>query len=307
VSAVHVDPELDRSNSLLVPVFWMTIRRLKLFQELERINQRPRPFETYTAADLWTDEHTSARMLDLHLDGSVDVSSRQTQFIDRSVEWIASRFEVGRETKIADFGCGPGLYTSRLARRGARVTGIDFSPRSIDYAKQVAALEHLDIHYVTQDYLDFDTEERFDLVLMIMCDFCALNPAQRGRMLSKFHRILKRGGSVLLDVYSITDFEQIRETATYAPNMFDGFWSPQDYFCFKNTFRYPAERVVLEKYTVVEMERTRTVYNWFQYFTPESLKQEFLESDLSTEEFYSDVAGTPYQPQSREFAVVATK
>lgn len=28
-----------------------------MFEELEKINTRPEPFEFYTASDLWTDEH----------------------------------------------------------------------------------------------------------------------------------------------------------------------------------------------------------------------------------------------------------
>ena len=102
-----------------------------MFEALEKINARPKLFEFYTASDLWTDEHTSKQMLAFHLDENVDISSRNTEFIDRSVEWICSRFNVAAGTTIADFGCGPGLYATRLARRGAAVTGIDFSKRSI--------------------------------------------------------------------------------------------------------------------------------------------------------------------------------
>jgi len=39
----------------------------KMFEELERINARPKPFEFYTASDLWADEHTSEKMLAFHL------------------------------------------------------------------------------------------------------------------------------------------------------------------------------------------------------------------------------------------------
>ena len=86
-------------------------------------------------------------MLSFHLKERIDVSSRNAEFINLSVEWIASEFNIGRGTKIADFGCGPGLYAVRLAKRGANVTGIDFSKRSIEYAKEVAARKHLDINY----------------------------------------------------------------------------------------------------------------------------------------------------------------
>ena len=278
-----------------------------MFEELEKINTRPKPFEFYTASDLWTDEHTSARMLSFHLNEAIDVSSRNAQFINRSVEWIASRFNVGKDTKIADFGCGPGLYATRLAKRRASVTGIDFSRRSIEYAKEVAASEQLNIKYVKQNYLDFETEDWFDLVLMIMCDFCALSPTQRRGILSKFHKILKPGGSVLLDVYSLSAFDQREEVATYEVNPLNGFWSPNKYYGFLNTFKYQEEKVVLDKYIIVESERTRTVYNWLQYFTPEELEKEFVESGFSIEGLYSDVAGTPYDQKSNEFAVIAKK
>jgi len=278
-----------------------------VFEELERISERPEPFEHYTAFDLWTEEHTSAQMLSFHLNGAVDVSSRNAEFIRRSVEWIASRFNLGKDTRIADFGCGPGLYSNSLAMRGAHVTGIDFSKRSIEYAKGVAASEQLNINYVAQNYLDFETEDRFDLVLMIMCDFCALSPAQRSVMLRKFHKLLKPGGSFLLDVYSLPAFDQRKELSSYESIPASGFWSPEKHFVFQNTFKYTAEKVVLDKYTIVESARTRTVYNWLQYFSPEELRMEFLEAGLSIEEIHEDVAGAPYDPQADEFAVIATR
>jgi 2-polyprenyl-3-methyl-5-hydroxy-6-metoxy-1,4-benzoquinol methylase len=278
-----------------------------VFKELERINERPEPFQFYTANDLWTDDHTSAQMLSCHLNAGIDLSSRNAQFINRSVAWIASRFDIGRNSKIADFGCGPGLYASRLAKRQANVTGIDFSRRSIEYAMEVAAGEQLNINYVMQNYLDFETEDRFDLILMIMCDFCALSPSQRGEVLSKFHKILKPGGSVLLDVYSLAAFDQREEAATYKENLLNGFWSPSNYYGFLNIFKYDKEKVVLDKYTIVESDRTRTVYNWLQYFTPEELEKEFVNEGFFIEGLYSDVAGTQYDRNSSEFAVIAKR
>jgi len=278
-----------------------------MFKELEKINSRPRPFEFYTANDLWTDEHTSKQMLSFHLNEEIDVASRNAAFIERSVEWIASHFNVGAGTKLADFGCGPGLYTMRLAKQQADVTGIDFSKRSIQHAQEVATREGLSIHYVSQNYLEFEIDDRFHLVLMIMCDFCALSPTQRKKMLSKFHTILQSGGSVLLDVYSLTAFEQREETAMYEANLLNGFWSPNKYYGFLNTFKYEKEKVVLDKYTLIEADRTRTVYNWLQYFSPEALEGEFVECGFAVENFYSDVAGSPYNPETTEFAVVAKK
>jgi 2-polyprenyl-3-methyl-5-hydroxy-6-metoxy-1,4-benzoquinol methylase len=280
---------------------------MAMFKELERINERPKPFQFYTASDLWTNEHTSKQMLSFHLDETIDVSSRNAEFINRSVDWIASEFNIVRGFKIADFGCGPGLYTAPLAKHGACVIGIDFSGRSIEYAKEVAAREKLNISYMVQNYLEFETEDPFDLVLMIMCDFCALSPTQRKGILKKFYKILKPGCSVLLDVYSLSAFEQKKEAAIYEANQLNGFWSPNKYYGFLNTFKYEKERVALDKYTIVESERTRTVYNWLQYFAPEDLEKEFRDAGFSMKGLYSDVAGTPYDQNSSEIAVIATR
>lgn len=278
-----------------------------MFEKLKEINTRPEPFQYYTTEALWTDEHTSKKMLEYHLNESIDVSSRNMEFIQHSVEWIASHFNINSQTRIADFGCGPGLYTTRLAEKGADVTGIDFSERSLRHAKETAMQKELNIRYVRRNYLQFETDEKFDLILMIMCDFCALSPAQRQTMICKFHKLLKPGGSVLLDVYSLASFDQRKEAAIYEHNLLDGFWSPEDYYGFLNTFKYEKEKVILDKYTIVERTRTRVVYNWLQYFSRDSITAEFEQNGLKIKEVYSDVAGTPFKSDALEFAVGANK
>jgi 2-polyprenyl-3-methyl-5-hydroxy-6-metoxy-1,4-benzoquinol methylase len=276
-----------------------------MFEQLEKINHRPRPFEFYTAQELWTDEYTSKQMLSYHLNEDVDLSSRKGEFINRSVEWITSHFDIRPGTRVADFGCGPGLYTTRLARKQAVVTGIDFSKNSIDYAEKAAAAEGLPIQYVNQNYLEFGTDDRYDLIIMIMCDFCALSPDRRKIMLNKYHSLLKPGGSVLLDLYSLKAFDERKETAQYELNSLNSFWSPNKYHGFLNTFKYEKEKVVLDKYTLIEADRTRTVYNWLQYFSTDAVKQEFAECGLIIQELFSDVAGSSFSTEAAEMAVVA--
>ncbi|MFC1585970.1 SAM-dependent methyltransferase [Fibrobacterota bacterium] len=278
-----------------------------MFKELEEINSRPAPFEFYTAEELWTNEHTAKQMLKYHLNESVDFSSRNKGFIDRSVEWIVSHFKVNENTEIADFGCGPGLYAGRLAERGAKVTGIDFSENSLAYAKQRALDQGLQITYVHTNYFDFETTRRFDLIIMIMCDFCALSPEQRKALLLKFRGLLMPAGSVLLDVYSLNSYNQREEGTDYDLNQLNGFWSPNDYYCFVNTFKYENEKVTLDKYTVIEESQKRVVYNWLQHFSKDSLKKEIEDNGFKVEGLYSDVAGKPFSPDAPEMAVVAKK
>jgi SAM-dependent methyltransferase len=278
-----------------------------MFDKLEEINSRPTPFQFYTAEDLWTDEHTSKKMLEYHLNEAVDLSSRNKYFISKSANWIVSHFGINPNTSIADFGCGPGLYTTLFAENSADVTGIDFSGRSIQYAKKIAGQKRLKITYCQQNYLEFETEKKFDLITMIFCDYCALSPAQRKTMLAKFYTFLKPNGAVLLDVHSLNIFNSREEVATYERNQLDSFWSPDNYYGFLNTFKYEKEKVTLDKYTIIEEDRTRVVYNWLQYFSRDSLQKEFEEIGFEAEAFYSDVAGATFFPESPDIAIVARK
>ena len=118
---------------------------------------------------------------------------------------------------------------------------------------------------------------------------------------------LKPGGFLLLDVYTLNGFDQREESASYELNQLFGFWSPDDYYGFVNTFKYDNEKVVLDKYTIIEESRKRVVYNWLQYYSKESLQKELEENGFKIEEFYEDVAGKPFDPESSEMAVVVKR
>ena len=276
-----------------------------MFKTLEEINSRPAPFEFYTAADLWTNEHTAQQMLQYHLNDDIEASSRNSTFIEKSCSWIADRFDIKGKTVI-DFGCGPGLYATRLASKGAFVTGIDFSESSINYARTAAKKEGLGIDYIVSDYLKYETTEKFDLITMIMCDFCALSPDQRETLLERFKAILKPEGAILMDVYSLDAFEKKSERATYEKNQLFGFWSPNDYYAFVNTFKYEDEKVLLDKYTIIEANKpTRIVYNWLQHFSLDALQAEYKQSELAIRQRLGNVAGGEFSPGHDEFAVIA--
>ncbi|MCJ7623452.1 MAG: class I SAM-dependent methyltransferase [Anaerolineaceae bacterium] len=278
-----------------------------MFQELNKINKKPLPFECYTSDLLWNDEHISKHMLEAHLDANIEAASRKKEFIDRSVDWIASHFAISNSYKICDFGCGPGLYTTQFAQRGADVMGIDLSERSIHFAQGAARKMNLNIDYVLQDYLQFSTEKQFDLITMIYRDFSALSPEQRKTLLGTFRRLLSDDGAVLLDVDSMVHYIKASDDRSYNYLPHSGFWSPYPHYVFVNIHKYEEEKVVCTKYTILEGARTREVFIWNQCFNLQMLKEEFSDNGLQIVEYYSDVAGTPFRDDSPEWAIVARK
>ncbi|MFD4180228.1 hypothetical protein, partial [Rhodococcus sp. NPDC058514] len=87
-----------------------------MFNELSEINTRPGIYSATTTPELWTDPYISEKMLAAHLDPNLDMSSYRAEFIERAVGFITGRFALGPGKRLADFGCGPGLYANRLTQ-----------------------------------------------------------------------------------------------------------------------------------------------------------------------------------------------
>lgn len=279
-----------------------------MYKALKEITHKPKPFEFYTAESLWTDPYRAKQMLNYHLNNDIEAASRNMEFIDKSVAWITKHLNLSNNASVIDFGCGPGFYTTRMAKKGFKVTGLDFSQNSIDYAQNEAITASLSINYICQNYLQFDETDKYDLATLIMCDFGVLSPKQRKQLLNVIYKSLKPGGKLLLDVYSLAGFDQKQECAIYERNQLFGFWSEKDYFTFVNTFKYQNEKLILDKYTVFEEQgKTFTIYNWFQYFSLEGLTNELKQAGFSQPEYFADVSGTCYGKNNTEFAVIVTK
>ncbi len=105
-------------------------------------------------------------------------------------------------------GCGPGLYAERLHKKGYNITGIDFSQRSINYARKKARERNQEINYVYKNYMDINYKNEFEIVILIYCDFGVLSDIRRQVLLKKIYESLKPGGKFIFDVFTLKEFEK---------------------------------------------------------------------------------------------------
>lgn len=278
-----------------------------MFSFLKKITERPAPYASYTAEALWNDPYISKQMLKCHLDPSSDLASRNIKFVEASAAFLQSRFNLGHGKTVIDFGCGPGLYTTRFARMGCKVTGIDFSINSIEYARNEADKLGLDVTYLHLNYLDYRAAETHDLATMIFCDYCVLSEKQRKKLLKIMKDSITNYGYIFMDICSEHMYEMIEEGTCLQRVDKEGFWSAKPHYEFRTTFKYDEYRVSLEKFTIVEEKGSFEIFNWLKYFTPEELTQEFEDSGLEVSEIYMNFGGTSCIDESEVMAVVAHK
>ena len=71
---------------------------------------------------------------------------------------------------VLDAGCGEGHNTRIFARRGARMTGVDLSPRMLEFAREEERYEPLGIRYERASYTDLAmfNDETFDAAISTM-------------------------------------------------------------------------------------------------------------------------------------------
>lgn len=218
-------------------------------KDLVAASQKP-PVYTPGTAVMWTDTHISKQLLQTHLSQDTDLASRRISAIEKTISWMLDRLP-DRPLKILDLGCGPGLYTKRLASRGHHVTGMDFSATAIAHAKDTAREKGLDIRYLEQDYLCLDHENQYDLVMMIFTDFGVLTPEAQCRMLENVHKALVPGGVFIFDVMNTGWVRKDSRAASW--EAFDaGFWRPHPHLVLSSWFDYPSRNVFLDQHIVVE-------------------------------------------------------
>ncbi|HEX8692254.1 MAG TPA: class I SAM-dependent methyltransferase [Longimicrobium sp.] len=103
-------------------------------------------------------------------------------------------------SRVLDLGCGQGFFTRQLARRGARVTGVDLSDRLLELARGHEEREPLGIGYHRMSAAEADRrwpEGSFDLVSACMSLHDMADP---GAALRAAFAVLRPGGRMAFSV-----------------------------------------------------------------------------------------------------------
>ncbi|MHA1626647.1 MAG: corrinoid protein-associated methyltransferase CpaM [Candidatus Asgardarchaeia archaeon] len=119
--------------------------------------------------------------------------------IDEIYNRLASYIEEGQ--RVLDVGCGTGALTVRVAKKRAKVKGIDVNPQMLEIARKRVHKGGLDYRVELLEMgvaeLGKEDSESYDAVMSCLC-FSELTDDELKYTLKEIKRILKPGGLLLV-------------------------------------------------------------------------------------------------------------
>jgi SAM-dependent methyltransferase len=263
----------------------------------------------------WNDSEFSERMLEEHLSQMHDAASRRTYIIDQQVSWIHQEILQGRPSRILDLGCGPGLYSNRLAQLGHTCVGIDYSPASIRYAREYAEKVHITLQsslpstFIEQDIRKAGFGEGFDLALFIYGEFNVFNPLDANHIIDKVHNALKPKGQLLLEVHRYEAVQRIGlETATWY-SAEKALFSEKPHLVLEEAFWDEGQRVATRRFFILDADIDKTIRYSVSYQAYKDWDYQALlnQHNFTSISFYPSLTGSLEESQRDFFVICAEK
>jgi SAM-dependent methyltransferase len=255
----------------------------------------------------WDEPGFSQRMLSEHLNPNHDHASRRPQKIDRHVQWIHHEVLGGQPARILDLGCGPGLYTSRLARLGHQCVGIDFSPASIAHAREQAQRDRLDCTYIHDDLRAAEYGDNFGLVMMLFGEFNVFSVLDARSIVRKVSRALAAAGVLLLEPHTFTALQRWGQSGASWYSSRSGLWADKPHLCLRENFWDEERRAATIRYFIIDAtSRQVTPYaQSLQAYTTEEYDDMLAQRGLEEIQYYPALGGERDSSQSDFFALTA--
>jgi SAM-dependent methyltransferase len=241
----------------------------------------------------WHDPDFSERMLQEHLSQDHDAASRRLETVNHQVQWIHHRLLAGHPTRILDLGCGPGLYTIRLARLGHECVGIDYSPASIAHARQQSRQENLRCTYLHQDIRAADYGTNFGMIMLVFGEFNVFRRADARLVLDKAYRALAPGGFLLLEPHVFSTIQRMGELHPSWHSSEGGLFSASPHLYLQESFWNTETQTTAIRYFVIDASTGKVdlFAQSLQAYTDEQYRFILAESGFEEVEFYPSLTG----------------
>lgn len=224
---------------------------------LWQIYRRPeRPLPWQGGGNLpWNDPAFSERMLREHLDQSHGAASRPDPERAAQLDWLWSKLALQPGQAIYDMTCGPGLYAVALAQRGCRVTGVDFSPASIRYAREQAAVQGVaeSCRFIEQDIREADfAGANFDAAMFLYGQLAVFPRETAQVLLNNAAAALAENGRLVIELLNQDRVDKKNSNWWYTDNT--GLWGDAPFLHLGERFWNDETKLSTERFHILHLE-----------------------------------------------------
>jgi len=162
--------------------------------------------------------------------------------------------------KILDIGCGGGLLSEPMSRLGADVVGIDASEKNIKIASLHAKKNNLDIEYVCASPENFETNDKFDVILNMEIIEHVDNV---DLFLKSCSRLLKKDGIMFVAtlnktlksyIFAIIGAEYIMQWLPIGTHSWEKFVKPEDLIKILKNYNLELNELIGMKFNLIKDE-----------------------------------------------------
>jgi len=204
----------------------------------------------------WDDPVFSERMLREHLDQRHGAASRQNHELLLQVDWLWQQLGLHTGARLLDITCGPGLYAVELARRGVQVTGIDFSPAAIRYARELAEAQRVATRcrFIQADIrheLPRHAAEGYDAALLIYGQLAVFTRNEAAQLLADAAQALRTGGTLALELLDYQRIDKNNSTWWFTDDR--GLWGDAPFLNLGERHWDAEQRASIDRFYVLDL------------------------------------------------------
>lgn len=108
-----------------------------------------------------------------------------------------------------DVGCGTGIFTRKLKKKGYKVTGVDISQDMLSVAKEVTEEQKLNIEYLLMDMRSLKSFEKVGFITVVNDGINYLPQKDLKKAFTSFNKCLKKGGALIFDISTEYKLEKV--------------------------------------------------------------------------------------------------
>lgn len=201
----------------------------------------------------WDEPDFSYRMLKEHLFQEHDLASRKLDMILKQVQWIHKNIANSVPGRLLDIGCGPGLYIEQFLKLEYDCCGIDFSPASIEYAKENIGDK---AQFIKEDvrFADFGTD--YEIAMMLFGELNVFSPNECKQILKKTYDSLLPGGKLLIELQkfeAVQRFGKSQNTWYKSGPGLQGLFSDKPHICLIENHWFADEQTALQLFHIIDV------------------------------------------------------